>query len=85
MGLSDDEIILMIFSAFFDATHACDRQTDGIAVAYTLYSIYMLSCVKTLTIKPKLASSPAFAHMHKSENITVIKYHTAMLSSTGRT
>jgi len=37
----------------FDTNHACngrtDRQTDGIAVVYTRYSIYMLSRVKNVS------------------------------------
>jgi len=44
MGISDSERISMMRSAVLvDTKHACDRQTDGIGVAYTRYSIYAVA------------------------------------------
>jgi len=44
MGPSDGERILMMRSAVLtQITRATDRQTDGIGVAYTRYSIYAVA------------------------------------------
>jgi len=56
MGLSDGEIISMIRSAvLIQYTRVTDRQTDGIGVAYTRYS--MLSRVKRLKLRTAYSSS----------------------------
>jgi len=49
MGLSDRERISMMRSAvLIQSMRETDGRTDGIAVAYTRYSIIMLSRVKTI-------------------------------------
>jgi len=49
MGLSEGERILMMRSAVLtQITRVTDRQTDGIGVAYTRYSIYDVARNKTM-------------------------------------
>ena len=75
-GLSDSEKILMMRSAVLtQSTHVTDRQTDGIGMAYTRYS--MLSRVKMKTEPYRnrgffLKTEPKSTDLAKCETVTTL-------------